>query len=221
MTTAAQIFRAGTPELIGTDIDLRIAEVHTAEAIVTTQVIEDGTVVSDHIVLQPDTVEIVAEVSNVDQQDDRLFSVGGIASQFGVQLEAGSQGERARTAWTEFKRQIRSRQLFDVLTDHEIYTNMALELLSGEHFAPWRGRISLRLGFIRVDTTQLTFVRVGEDILDAANTDGQVVDPVSKAAGSQVDEGFGVTIRALQRPNLIAITEAAIVSYLVRRRAEN
>jgi hypothetical protein len=210
MAISAQIFRRGTSELIGVGIDMRLSEDHAASALVTRQVIEDGAQISDHIVLEPDSVEIVVEMSNVDQTDDLLVSPAGIAAQFGVQINPGSQGERARTAWSELKRQLQSRQLFDVMTDHELYTSMALEYLTGSHLAPHRGRLIMRLGFTRVDATQLTFTQVGEDQLDPENDAGEVVDPIAKTASAEVDEGLGVTITALERPNLIAIVEAKI-----------
>ena len=214
MAISAQIFRNGTPELAGVGIDTRLSENHVASAQVTRQVIEDGSQSSDHIVLNPDTVEVLIEVSNVDKTDELIVSPAGIAAQFGVQINPGGQGERARNAWAEFKRKIQSRELFEVVTDHELYTDMAIEYIAGDHAAPFRGRLIARIGFTKVDRTQLTFVQVGEEQLDPEQADGTIPNPIAKAASSQVDQGFGVTITALERPNLTAIVEAKIAEYV-------
>lgn len=163
---SAGIFAAGSPEIIGVGISLRISETHGAEAAVTRQPIEDGSTISDHIILQPDTVEIVAEIGNYDGDRSRTL------------------GETAKTSWAEFKRQLRSRQLFDVLTYHELYTDMALEALSGDHTSPRTGAITCRLRFVKVDVTQTSIVRIPATRLQSTGA-----NPVDKTASSEIDGG--------------------------------
>lgn len=162
MTTGIGIFRPDSPDIIGVGVDLKLSETHKAEAQITNQPIEDGSIVSDHIILQPDTVEIIAEMSNFDA--------------------AGSQsvGERASTVWAEFKTAIQARTLFELVTFHEIYENMALESLTGDHAAPYRGKLQLNLKFRRVDSTQLGVVAVPES---------QLAPDVAKQASTEVDGG--------------------------------
>lgn len=166
MTQPVGIFRARTPEVIGVDVDLRLSEIHAQEANVTDQPIEDGSLVSDHIVLQPETVEITAEVSNFDGNN------------------SVSLGERAKTAFQAFKTRLQSRELFDLVTHHELYENMALQSISADHSAPYQGRLLYRLSFKRVNTTQLSIVRVPESQLLATGD-----NPVAKTASSEVNRG--------------------------------
>lgn len=156
------IFKSSTPDIIGIGVDLRLSENHKADAQITNQPIEDGSIVSDHIILQPDVVEIIAEMSNFDSNNSQ------------------SIGERATTAWAEFKRAIQSRELFDVVTHHELYENMALESLGGEHVAPYTGKLALKLTFRKIDSTQLAVVAVPES---------QLASDVAKAGSSEVDGG--------------------------------
>ena len=166
MSQGIGIFRAATQELIGVAIDLRLSEIHTAEAVVTETPVEDGSVVTDHIVIKPDTVEIIAEVSN--------FDANG----------AASTGERVKTAWQQFKDALNSRQLFDVVTLHELYENMAFESLTGEHSAPYKGKMAYKITFKKVDFAQLQFVAVPESNLQS---DG--ANPVAKSGSSEVEGG--------------------------------
>ena len=167
MSTGVGIFRSDSPEVIGVGIDLRMSEIHTAESTITNQPIEDGSIVSDHIILQPDVVEIIAEMSNFDSNDSQ------------------SVGERATTVWTEFKRLIQSRGLFDLVTHHELYTDMALESLGGEHVAPFTGRLQLKLTFRKVNSTQLGIIAVPES---------QLAPDVAKSGSSEVDGGRQIAL---------------------------
>ena len=162
MTEPVSIFSRGQPEIIDVDVDLRSGEFHNAEAEVTTIPIEDGSLVSDHIINQPDELEIAAEVGNFDGNDSQTI------------------GERAKTAWQELKRLKNDRGVYEVLTQHELYTSMAITSLSGEHVAPYKGRILLRCGFRKLDLTQLTVVAIPESQLDPE---------VQKSASSEVDAG--------------------------------
>ena len=175
------IFKSDRPEIIGVDVDLRISELHKAESTITNQPIEDGSVVSDHIILQPTTIEIIAEMSNFDGNDSQ------------------SLGERATTAWDEFKRSLESRTLFDVVTHHELYTNMAMETLSGEHVAPHTGKMQIKIAFRSVDSTQLGIVEIPES---------QLSPDIAKAGSSQVDGGRQVPLTPENQSGLFAALQA-------------
>ncbi len=175
------IFRAGTATVIETPIDLRLVETHDKEATVVTTPIEDGTNVTDHIILQPDIVTVQAEVSNLD----------GFLS--------FSTGERAKTAWLDLKQKLNSRQLFDLVTTHENYTNMALSRIFGENSAPFNGRLIIDLMFIRVDLTQTAVIEIAETQLDDDATTG-----VSKSASSELQGGQLDAITATDNTSLAA-----------------
>lgn len=181
MSSGVGIFRADSPELIGIGIDLRLSEIHKKESTITNQPIEDGSIVSDHIILQPDTVEIIAEMSNFDSNDSQ------------------SVGERATTVWDEFKRAIQSRALFDVVTHHELYTNMAFETITGEHLSPHTGKLSLKATFRKIDSTQLGIVEVPES---------QLAGDVAKAGSSEVDGGRQVPGTEENQSGAFAILKA-------------
>ena len=162
MADPVSIFSRGQPAIIGVDVDLRSGEFHGSDADVTMIPIEDGSVISDHIILLPDEVEISAEIGNFDGNDSK------------------SLGERAKTAWQELKRLKNARGVYELLTQHELYTDMAIVHLGAEHVAPYKGRLILRCGFRKVNRTQLTVVAISESELSA---------DVQKAASSEVEGG--------------------------------
>ena len=161
------IFRAGTSQIIGTKVDLRLGEIHTSEAQITAQTVEDGSVISDHIILQPQNVEVIAEINDY---DPNIFTQG--------------IGEKAKTSWLEFKRQFNNRTLYDLVTTHEIYSNMALRSLIGEHIAPRRGFLTVKLQFTQVSLTQTSIVKIDSRRLKSTGT-----DKVDKTASSEIDAG--------------------------------
>ncbi|MBL4769533.1 MAG: hypothetical protein JKY94_17805 [Rhodobacteraceae bacterium] len=160
------IFRGAAPVLIGVPVDLRVSEVHKKESLVTQQPLEDGSIVSDHIILQPDTVEITAIISNYD---------GPLVPAIGA---------RAKTAWQELARLRKLQVLFDVLTTHELYTDMAITSITGGNLAPNQGELRLSVTLQKVDRTRTSVVASSES---AAQSTGDA--PVSKTSSSEVDAG--------------------------------
>ena len=126
--------------LLTVPTDLRLTERHFAAANVTEIPIEDGTVVTDHVIVRPDVVIIDVEMSNFD---------------FGF-----TRGLRAAAAWNIWKAQLKSRGLYTIFTRHEIYRSMALTDLTGENAAPYPGRLLATLTFTEVSRARLIQVSV-------------------------------------------------------------
>jgi len=134
------LFRGGRT-LISTRIDLRLRETHTGDAELTQLPIESGAVISDHIIRHPNTVTIEAEISN-------------------------SLGAQPAESWEEFRSQLNMRELYTVVTAHEVYENYALTALTGENSAPFNGRLNLLLTFTEVNLTQTSVILIPREDLD-------------------------------------------------------
>ena len=173
MAIEVGIFRRGYPFLLDVPVDIRLSEIHDAEAIPTTQPIEDGSPLTDHIILTPDTVTILAEIGNYDE-----ITIGGIST--GLSTLGLTSGERAKAAWFRFKQQLRLRELYTVVTAHEIYTDMCLARLNGVNEAPFQGRMVYALTFIKLDLTQTSLIMLPEE---------QFSEDIRKNASSQVNGG--------------------------------
>ncbi len=167
------VFRTGQSTIPTVVVDALVGESHTAENKVTELPIESGSPLTDHVIIQPDTVEISAEISNFD----------GIGKSL--------NGERAKTAWQQLKKLRNDRVLLDITTQHELYTNMVILSVTAEHVVPYTGRMSFVAKFQKVDVANLRSSSASESIL-AGNSDLPFLgggDSVSKTGSDEINDG--------------------------------
>lgn len=118
--------------IAGVDVPVRISEDHENTATVTSIPVESGATLSDHIILQPITLNVSAEVNN-----------------------AGTGNSKAKSVMEAFYSMIKKRQLQTVATEHTIYNNMALVSISSSHAAPFKGTLQISLKFQQVSLVGL------------------------------------------------------------------
>lgn len=133
-------------------VDSKNAEVHLPSATATTQALETGAPVNDHVILNPNVVEIDFEVSNID------VPFGGVASTLGV---------RAILTVQLLLKMHRDRELHLLVTRHNIYRNMVLLKPEITHRAPYSGAIVGKVTFQQMNFTSLANVTVPIEQLSA------------------------------------------------------
>ena len=169
--------------LVGLLADVRLGEFHQFQAQVTDFTIENGDTVGDHIALLPDVVEIQLQMSNFDADGLPLL------------------GLRAATFLQTLRAAQRAREIYDVLTQHHLHQDMAIESITGDHTAPFRGRLDITIRFKRVDRIQLAFTELPESQLAEGGT--------AKSAASPVDGGRqDVVTQADDRSTFARIVDA-------------
>lgn len=164
------LFNSNNGTLIDVPIDLRLTETHELTAEVTQIPIQDGSVVTDHIILHPEQVTIQVEIANSSRQ---LFS--------------NTASNRAADAWGQFRSRLRVRELYDIVTTHATYRGFALTHVDGENGAPYNGRLVASLTFTEVNRTQLSLVEVSQEDLSS---------DIGPSASSTVNGGREDTITA-------------------------
>lgn len=118
-TTTEGLLRGG-PMVAGVEVSVIISESHNYTAQSTKLAMESGTIVSDHIILQPVAVDIVFEVVNT------------------------AEGKAiAKDVLETFYNVMAQRELLELITEHRVYENMALVNVSALHAAPFKGRLQL------------------------------------------------------------------------------
>ena len=183
----AGIFNSGSPELIASiPVDQITGEFHSASANPTLYAVETGAQVSDHIVLDPDTVEISWLITNVDDN----FSI---------------YGTRAATQFDKIKEALRSRELYDVVTRHYLYKDMALISINAESTSPFVGQLVGRVSFQKFNKAQTQAVTVERLSSSAKQTASKQSDAgkveaaenaeTNKSFLEQLRTGFGLEIK--------------------------
>ena len=127
--------------LDGIEVDVKMGEFHTFAATVTQFAIESGAIAADHIVLQPDKLEIPFVISNLDEN-------------------GSSYGNRAATVLDALVGRLKRRALYQVVTRHRLYDSMAVTDIKAENTGPFTGSIRGRISFQEVSRDTLNRVRL-------------------------------------------------------------
>jgi hypothetical protein len=134
----------------------RISETHQLVAELSEQVLENASVISEHVILRPRTLVVIYEQPN------------------------GFDGKsRALDAWNTAKNLWQYRNPLAVLTTHELYSNLIIEHVSAVHEAPNLGKLSFTINLKQVYFANVTTV-VDPSILA---TSVKLTAPTAKAAG--------------------------------------
>lgn len=159
---AVALFSGNNLQIItgGPDVDLKSGEYHAFSATPTAFTIENGAASTDHIIENPDSLEINWVMSNLD--------------------ESGSYGNRAATLLEALRTKIKARELYEVVTHHRIYPSMAIIGVTAEHVGPFTGALRGRVIFQEINVKTLERTMVPESKPKAG---------VKKTASTQTNSG--------------------------------
>lgn len=142
--------------------DVVTSEDHSFTGQISSFGMENGSRRSDHIILNPREVSISFEQNN--QENGSGSDLGTRAANLLETLEKGRQ----------------DRELYEVVTRHFLYQDMAIADIQASHTGPFTGRLTITVRFKEFPEVVLASVEVPERILD---------NSVQKTAGSQDDAG--------------------------------
>lgn len=168
---AVAIFAGNELVLVdGIEVDAKQGEFHDITATPTKFAVESGAQSADHIVLEPDKVEVAFSLSN---RDDT----------------GGSYGSRAATTFDNLRAKLKSRGLFQVVTRHRLYTNMAITRISGSNEAPFSGAMNARVAFEAIGIDQLQRAKVPTPATGKKQTNAGRVQPKEPTAQQSAQSG--------------------------------
>jgi len=134
-------------------VDAKLVEAHRPTATASSFALEDGAVITDHVIINPVTIEIEFLITNQDVPNTSIASSYGVRAIFLYQLLLDM---------------LRKRELHTIVTRHNIYPNMCLIELPVDHSAPFTGSLSGKAKFQQVNKAKLFNVSINVDQLDAS-----------------------------------------------------
>jgi hypothetical protein len=159
---AVSIFKNTLLDLITTiPVDCKTYELHSPSVTACNFALEDGSKVTDHVILNPMILEIEFVLSNRD------IPFGSVPASYGL---------RAALLYTLLLNNLKHRGLYTVLTRHQLYTNMCLIEMPSEHVGPYTGALTCRAKFQQIRKAKLSGVNIPQSQLED--------DPAYKAASS-------------------------------------
>lgn len=120
--------------IAGINVSVKTSERHKFSSRVTEVPLENGCVISDHVLRTPNEVEVSFEMSNA--------GLGALAE--------------AKSAFEKFYTLLESRELVTLVTEHKIYSNVVLIDFAPIHQAPNKGTLSCVATFKEVLFVELT-----------------------------------------------------------------
>ena len=142
--------------------DVKISEAHRFMANVTEQTMEDGSVVSEHVILQPEQVTLQIEETN---------------NTFGSRFAGGFYGPQQ--TFDKLVELWQNAVPLRITTQHKQYQDMVIANMPMLHRAPYRNALQ-----INVDLKKLRFAKM-EVVSYKGKTAG-----ITKSASAQVAGGF-------------------------------
>lgn len=160
---AVALFSGSNLQIVsdGPEVDLKTSEFHNFSATATNFTIESGANSADHIIENPDTLEVTWVMSNLDENGQ-------------------SYGNRAATFLDALRTKIKARQLYEVVTRHRLYPSMAITSVTAEHLGPFTGSLRGRISFQEINVETLERTMVPESLPSAT---------VKKTASTQTNSG--------------------------------
>lgn len=133
-------------EIEGFSVNVLEGEDHNRTSIMTEFTVEDGSIVSDHIIHKPQEVVIRCVQTNVSSVTNR--------SGYDMAVEALAQLEGL---W-------KSREVFDLYTYHAVYNDMVVMNFTANHNQPFRGALRFTITLRKVNfVTLATSTRVNAE----------------------------------------------------------
>jgi len=158
-------------DYIAIPVDAKLQESYSYQAEVTQFPIENGTPMSDHVIIKPLRVELTFEVAN--------FRAG--------LLKDAVKGEAGKYALEQWFTQLLSRQTVDLQTAHKLLKNMVCTSIQADNSAPLWGKLAFRASFVQITKVTYQNTIITTDMVQMSSK--QTV-PAGQTAGSPMQSGL-------------------------------
>lgn len=174
-----------TSDVVSIDFDVLIDESHEWTSDVTTNEVEEGSDIADHIRNQPDRVSFTGQISNANLYPEVTSASSESAT---GQVDSAGGNDRIQTTFDLLRKLHETRQVVTVYTKHRTYTDMALTSCNIPRNASIGDSLQFTLQFtkIRIVSTQTVLVPPGISAKRSAK-EGGANSATSKKAATQKD----------------------------------
>lgn len=177
-------------------LDLILAEDHSLNAAVTQHPVQDGSVISDHISVLPRSGTMRALISNFslstaeppeDEEGWRdVYQRGESASRI--------LPNRAADAWEALKKLVENRELVQIVTSLEVYSNVALTSVRTTRDADSGDALEVEIDFEQVKIVQLKETKVTAQVQPR-----DMKSTINQKSAVQVNSGQKVGVEATEQ----------------------
>ena len=148
--------------------DVKKSETHNYNSSVTEQALENGSIVSEHVVQKPLTVSLEFVETNNTVAARSTY----LRNEFNSQLDRKTTFDKLVEIWE-------NKSVCQIITEHKIYNNMVLTAAPIKHQAPFKASLSISCDFKQLNFAQpITTIYVGKS------------DDLTKAASATQNGGF-------------------------------
>ena len=150
--------------------DVKMSEDHTRKNDVTQNTLENGAIVSDHVIIHPRVLSINFGVTNT-----------GWTSLL---------QSRSQEIFDKLDNMSRTQELVTVTTEHYSYTNMMISNVRMLHSSPYKGALQIACDFEEFNYTSTETIRTASEVLGAGGIGKSLTDTVNSGK-QQITEFSG------------------------------
>ena len=141
-------------------LDLILSEDHSLNAAVTQHPVQDGSVISDHISVLPRSGTMRALISNFSLSTAEPPEDEEGLNELYQRAESSVLPNRAADAWEALKKLVENRELVQIVTSLEVYSNVALTSVRTTRDADSGDALEIEIDFEQVKIVQLKETKV-------------------------------------------------------------
>lgn len=173
-------------DLISIEFDATMSEVHSWTNDITTNPVENGSTVADHILNNPDEITLTGFITNTPITGELIDQYKKVATQI---IDGKKREDRVDAAIGMLKELMDKKLIVTVFTKYLVYPNMAIRSINFPRNASSGDSIEVTINFIKLNLVSTQTVKVPDGIskkLDKKSTDElkKKTDP-QKAAGAK------------------------------------
>ena len=184
----------------GVVIDASMKEVHDSDCNVTTNPVEDGVAVADHVQILPKTLSMEGVVTDTPVSFSIINNVTGLISTATSLFGASS---RSKDAYDDLLKLRDERQPFRVVTGLQVYDNMILEKLSITRTAQTGKAINFRALLREIAIVKSEVISTAANRGDLAKKNKDLGKKDSNALPAESPDAVNTTSATSSRPNVL------------------
>lgn len=185
------------PQIASIKLDASLSESHSYTSTITDSPLEDGSVVSDHIIDAPFVLSITGSITNVPSLGIGTLTLPAVTAVATV-VSIFKKKNKIKDAEEEFRNLRKTKVPFSVITGLRRYKNMVLESFTFNRDASIGDALEFTATIRQIDIVSTKIITIDESD-DASKKANQKTGDEGKKTGKDVEgEGFNVTDGVVQ-----------------------
>ena len=179
------------PQIASIKLDASLSESHNYSSTITDSPLEDGSVVSDHIINNPFRLDITGSISNIPSLGIGILTLPAVTAVASI-ISIFKTKNKIKDAEEEFRNIRKKKIVFSVITGLRRYKNMVLESFTFNRDASIGDALEFTASLKQINIVSTKLITINEEDSDSQKAN-QKTDDEGRQSGKDV-EGESVIV---------------------------